>query len=179
MFASLHAGSDLCLRLFKLTPTVPRPLTSNPTNMCTTATASRSRTPPPILPHHHPQPHLYHSQPHIYTPNPISTTLNPTLYHHHYREQVQNLSGGELQRVAMALALGKPSDVYLIDEPSAYLDSEQRITCAKARALKCGGGLHPNPVAVLSEKRPPAHAQLRRSKSAPLWLLDFFSSFAM
>jgi translation initiation factor RLI1 len=37
-------------------------------------------------------------------------------------QDVQFLSGGELQRVAMALALGKPSDVYLIDEPSAYLD---------------------------------------------------------
>ena len=31
----------------------------------------------------------------------------------------------------MALALGKPAEVYLIDEPSAYLDSEQRIICAK------------------------------------------------
>merc|ERR1712232_615807 len=44
---------------------------------------------------------------------------------------VQNLSGGELQRLAICLALGKPADVYLIDEPSAYLDSEQRINCAK------------------------------------------------
>jgi ATP-binding cassette subfamily E protein 1 len=44
---------------------------------------------------------------------------------------VQNLSGGELQRLAITLALGKPADVYLIDEPSAYLDSEQRINCAK------------------------------------------------
>lgn len=31
----------------------------------------------------------------------------------------------------MILALGKPADLYLIDEPSAYLDSEQRIICAK------------------------------------------------
>ncbi|XP_039288724.1 ATP-binding cassette sub-family E member 1 [Nilaparvata lugens] len=46
-------------------------------------------------------------------------------------QEVQNLSGGELQRVAMALCLGKPADVYLIDEPSAYLDSEQRLACAK------------------------------------------------
>ncbi|CAM9971885.1 unnamed protein product, partial [Ectocarpus sp. 13 AM-2016] len=45
--------------------------------------------------------------------------------------EVQNLSGGELQRVAIALSLGKPADIYLIDEPSAYLDSEQRISCAK------------------------------------------------
>merc|ERR1739844_712192 len=46
-------------------------------------------------------------------------------------QEVQNLSGGELQRVAMALCLGKPADVYLIDEPSAYLDSEQRLVCAR------------------------------------------------
>jgi ATP-binding cassette subfamily E protein 1 len=44
---------------------------------------------------------------------------------------VQTLSGGELQRLAICLALGQPADVYLIDEPSAYLDSEQRINCAK------------------------------------------------
>ena len=41
------------------------------------------------------------------------------------------MSGGELQRVAIALCLGKPADVYLIDEPSAYLDSEQRLHAAK------------------------------------------------
>jgi len=41
------------------------------------------------------------------------------------------LSGGELQRVALTLCLGKPADVYLIDEPSAYLDSEQRLHAAK------------------------------------------------
>jgi ATP-binding cassette subfamily E protein 1 len=46
-------------------------------------------------------------------------------------QEVQNLSGGELQRVALALCLGKPADIYLIDEPSAYLDSEQRIVAAK------------------------------------------------
>jgi len=45
--------------------------------------------------------------------------------------QVLNLSGGELQRVALTLCLGKPADVYLIDEPSAYLDSEQRLHAAK------------------------------------------------
>jgi len=46
-------------------------------------------------------------------------------------QDVQNLSGGELQRVALILCLGKPADVYLIDEPSAYLDSEQRLHAAK------------------------------------------------
>jgi len=46
-------------------------------------------------------------------------------------QMVQNLSGGELQRVALVLCLGQPADIYLIDEPSAYLDSEQRIVAAK------------------------------------------------
>lgn len=46
-------------------------------------------------------------------------------------QEVQNLSGGELQRVAIVLALGMPADIYLIDEPSAYLDSEQRIIAAR------------------------------------------------
>ncbi|KAF9617370.1 hypothetical protein IFM89_036291 [Coptis chinensis] len=44
---------------------------------------------------------------------------------------VDNLSGGELQRVALCLCLGKPADIYLIDEPSAYLDSEQRLVASK------------------------------------------------
>jgi translation initiation factor RLI1 len=46
-------------------------------------------------------------------------------------QEVQHLSGGELQRVAITMALGMPADIYLIDEPSAYLDSEQRIVAAK------------------------------------------------
>ncbi|GAB0088138.1 ATP-binding cassette sub-family E member 1 [Sergentomyia squamirostris] len=46
-------------------------------------------------------------------------------------QNVQDLSGGELQRVALTICLGKPADVYLIDEPSAYLDSEQRLIAAK------------------------------------------------
>ncbi|GAA6026508.1 hypothetical protein JCM8202_006243 [Rhodotorula sphaerocarpa] len=46
-------------------------------------------------------------------------------------QHVTTLSGGELQRVAIVLALGKPADIYLIDEPSAYLDSEQRIIASR------------------------------------------------
>lgn len=46
-------------------------------------------------------------------------------------QEVKNLSGGELQRVAISLCLGQPADIYLIDEPSAYLDSEQRIHAGK------------------------------------------------
>ncbi|KAI0728519.1 P-loop containing nucleoside triphosphate hydrolase protein, partial [Fomitopsis betulina] len=46
-------------------------------------------------------------------------------------QEVRTLSGGELQRVAIVLALGKPANVYLIDEPSSFLDSEQRIIASK------------------------------------------------
>jgi ATP-binding cassette subfamily E protein 1 len=41
------------------------------------------------------------------------------------------LSGGELQRVAIAACLGRAVDLYLLDEPSAYLDVEQRLSVAK------------------------------------------------
>ncbi|KAF8591313.1 P-loop containing nucleoside triphosphate hydrolase protein, partial [Ramaria rubella] len=47
-------------------------------------------------------------------------------------QEVKTLSGGELQRVAIVLALGKPNvSVYLLDEPSSFLDSEQRIIASK------------------------------------------------
>merc|ERR1719231_1350632 len=45
--------------------------------------------------------------------------------------QVKHLSGGELQRVAITICLGTPATVYLLDEPSAGLDCEQRVICAK------------------------------------------------
>ena len=47
---------------------------------------------------------------------------------------VKNLSGGELQRVAITICLGTPASVYLLDEPSAGLDCEQRVIAAKAHA---------------------------------------------
>ena len=45
---------------------------------------------------------------------------------------LSDLSGGELQRVAVAVCLSRDADLYLLDEPSAYLDVEQRISVAKA-----------------------------------------------
>lgn len=49
------------------------------------------------------------------------------------------LSGGELQRVAIAAALLRDGDIYLIDEPSSYLDVSQRLRMAKLiRALPNG-----------------------------------------
>jgi len=48
-----------------------------------------------------------------------------------YEKNVNTLSGGELQRVAIAICLSKEADMYLLDEPSAYLDSNQRMEAAK------------------------------------------------
>ena len=46
-------------------------------------------------------------------------------------KKVSRLSGGELQRVAITICLSKEADMYLFDEPSAYLDSNQRMIAAK------------------------------------------------
>ncbi len=46
-------------------------------------------------------------------------------------KQMDTLSGGELQRVAIANSLVQEADIYLIDEPSAYLDSEQRMVTSR------------------------------------------------
>lgn len=64
-------------------------------------------------------------------PQFVADVMKPLLIENIMDQEVQNLSGGELQRVALTLCLGKPADVYLIDEPSAYLDSEQRLHAAK------------------------------------------------
>ncbi|MCX8194793.1 MAG: ribosome biogenesis/translation initiation ATPase RLI [Candidatus Micrarchaeota archaeon] len=46
--------------------------------------------------------------------------------------EVPQLSGGELQRVAVAVAYCKEADIYYFDEPAAYLDVKQRLACARA-----------------------------------------------
>jgi ATP-binding cassette subfamily E protein 1 len=51
----------------------------------------------------------------------------PEIFH----KDVNGLSGGELQRLSIALALAREADLYLIDEPSAYLDANQRMEAAK------------------------------------------------
>lgn len=48
-----------------------------------------------------------------------------------YDKPVKDLSGGELQTVAIGLCLARQADLYLIDEPSAYLDASQRMSVAK------------------------------------------------
>ena len=46
-------------------------------------------------------------------------------------QALTELSGGELQRVAITACLSRPADIYLLDEPSAHLDVEQRMMSAK------------------------------------------------
>jgi len=43
------------------------------------------------------------------------------------QSSLDTLSGGELQRVAIAACLSRPADLYVLDEPSAHLDVEQRV----------------------------------------------------
>jgi len=46
-------------------------------------------------------------------------------------QPLTELSGGELQRVAITACLSREADLYLLDEPSAHLDVEQRMLSAK------------------------------------------------
>jgi ATP-binding cassette subfamily E protein 1 len=52
--------------------------------------------------------------------------MEPLLDHN-----VMELSGGELQKVAIAASLSRKADLLLLDEPSAYLDVEERLNMAK------------------------------------------------
>ena len=47
-------------------------------------------------------------------------------------KEVNELSGGELQRLSVAVTLSRESEIYLFDEPTAFLDVEQRLKAAKA-----------------------------------------------
>ena len=51
-----------------------------------------------------------------------SLSLEPIL-----QSPVDSLSGGELQRVTIAGCLSREADLYILDEPSAHLDVEQRV----------------------------------------------------
>ena len=48
-----------------------------------------------------------------------------------YEKNVKDLSGGELQTLAIALCLSNEANLYLLDEPSAFLDIENRLQLTK------------------------------------------------
>jgi ATP-binding cassette, sub-family E, member 1 len=56
----------------------------------------------------------------------------PLLLDRIMEQNLTDLSGGERQRVAIAACLSKDADLYLLDEPSAYLDVEQRVRATRA-----------------------------------------------
>jgi len=68
----------------------------------------------------------------------VLTTLTEQLQLGNILERTLDvLSGGELQRVAIAATVSRQADVYLFDEPSSYLDVQQRLQAARViRSLK-------------------------------------------
>ena len=48
-----------------------------------------------------------------------------------YDKNINTLSGGELQKVAVCATLVRPANIYALDQPSAFLDVEDRISLAK------------------------------------------------
>jgi ATP-binding cassette subfamily E protein 1 len=57
--------------------------------------------------------------------------LRPLQLERLMNQDLDDLSGGELQRVAIAACLSRTADLYLLDEPSAHLDVEQRVLATK------------------------------------------------
>ena len=57
--------------------------------------------------------------------------LSPLNIEELYDKGVGDLSGGELQRTSIGLTLATDADLYLIDEPSAHLDSSYRMSVAR------------------------------------------------
>lgn len=48
-----------------------------------------------------------------------------------FTKKLSELSGGELQKVSIAKCLSQDAELFLLDEPSAYLDVEQRLKISK------------------------------------------------
>ena len=58
---------------------------------------------------------------------------------HFLDTDISKVSGGELQRVAIAAAVLKDANIYLFDEPSSYLDIKQRLNMSRfVRSLADG-----------------------------------------
>jgi len=60
-----------------------------------------------------------------------SLIMNPLNIKPLLHKKLSELSGGELQKVAVAHCLSQDADLMLLDEPSAYLDVEQRLIVSR------------------------------------------------
>ena len=58
--------------------------------------------------------------------------INPLNIENLLDQKVNTLSGGELQKVAIIECMARDADIYLLDEPSAYISSEERMVVAKS-----------------------------------------------
>ncbi len=61
-----------------------------------------------------------------------SEIMRPFFLEEILEKKVTDLSGGELQRLAVATTLSNPAEIYLFDEPTAFLDVEQRLITARS-----------------------------------------------
>ena len=70
---------------------------------------------------------IEHSQNYNFSEEMLRVLYRPLGINELFHKRLPDLSGGELQRVYICACLAKRADLYLLDEPSAYLDVEERI----------------------------------------------------
>ncbi len=75
---------------------------------------------------------LYTTTPNFGTNLFKTEIMKPFLLEELLEKKMDELSGGELQRLSVAISLSRDADIYLFDEPTAYLDVEQRLRAARA-----------------------------------------------
>jgi ATP-binding cassette subfamily E protein 1 len=72
-----------------------------------------------------------YSHKYIHDENLLQQLYEPLGVDSYFDQKVSDLSGGQLQRMFIAACLTKDANLYLIDEPSAYLDVEERLKIAE------------------------------------------------
>ena len=75
---------------------------------------------------------FYEIQEGIMTDEYRSNIFEPMKIQKLYPRKISELSGGELQKIAVAVCLSQDAEIYVMDEPSAFLDIEDRMSLAKA-----------------------------------------------
>ena len=61
----------------------------------------------------------------------LESICNELAISHILNRELSQLSGGELQRVAIAATILRDADIYFFDEPSSYLDIHERLRIVK------------------------------------------------